>query len=221
MKERLLQRLAWWALIRLTYGVWKRRRQAHARPPPPLAPSLDALVGRTPLIELRALSRATGCRILAKCEFLNPGGSVKDRIAVALVDALEASGALRPGGTIVEATGGNTGIGLALVARSRGYGLTVTLPDCISREKIELLETLGATVRPRSSATCALVEHFYRRPLGLSTPSFATFLHPFCSLRHWALTTCWASLTPPLTPPFSHPRWWPCRLWPFLTNNTT
>jgi len=104
-------------------------------------------IGRTPLIRLRHLSEATGCEILGKAEFMNPGGSVKDRAALALIEDAERSGALQPGGTIVEGTAGNTGIGLVLVGASRGYRSIFIVPDNFSHEKTDLLKTLGAEVR--------------------------------------------------------------------------
>jgi cysteine synthase A len=104
-------------------------------------------IGRTPLIRLKHLSEATGCEILGKAEFMNPGGSVKDRAALALIEDAERSGALRPGGTIVEGTAGNTGIGLVLVGASRGYKSIFIVPDNFSHEKTDLLKTLGAEVR--------------------------------------------------------------------------
>jgi cysteine synthase A len=104
-------------------------------------------VGNTPLIRLRHLSEATGSEILGKAEFMNPGGSVKDRAALALVEDAERSGALRPGGVIVEGTAGNTGIGLALVGLSKGYRSLFIVPDNFSHEKTDLLKTLGAEVR--------------------------------------------------------------------------
>ncbi len=104
-------------------------------------------IGRTPLIRLRALSEATGCEILGKAEFLNPGGSVKDRAALGIVLDAERSGALRPGGTIVEGTAGNTGIGLALVGNTRGYRTIIVVPDNISQEKIDGLRAMGAELR--------------------------------------------------------------------------
>ena len=107
-----------------------------------------ALVGNTPLVRLRALSAATGCEVLGKAEFMNAGGSVKDRAALYLVALAERAGALRPGGTVVEGTAGNTGIGLAHVCNSRGYKLVIYMPDTQSQEKVELLRTLGADVRP-------------------------------------------------------------------------
>jgi cysteine synthase A len=104
-------------------------------------------VGRTPLIRLNGPSAETGCEILGKAEFLNPGGSVKDRAARAIVMDAERRGDLRPGGTIVEGTAGNTGIGLAHVANERGYRCVIVMPDNQSPEKHQLLEALGAQVR--------------------------------------------------------------------------
>src|SRR6266568_6272367 len=103
-------------------------------------------IGRTPLIRLNAVSKGHQPLILAKAEFLNPGGSVKDRIGIAMIDSAEKKGLLRPGGTIVEPTSGNTGLGLALVAALRGYRCIFTIPDKQSREKVNLLKAFGARV---------------------------------------------------------------------------
>ncbi|MDE2362471.1 MAG: cysteine synthase A [Hyphomicrobiales bacterium] len=108
------------------------------------APNVIDAIGNTPLIELRAASRATGCRILGKAEFMNPGGSVKDRAALAIVRDAEARGLLRPGGTIVEGTAGNTGIGLALVANALGYRTVIVIPETQSQEKKDMLRLQGA-----------------------------------------------------------------------------
>ncbi|HTV50258.1 MAG TPA: cysteine synthase A [Steroidobacteraceae bacterium] len=107
---------------------------------------LIGAIGDTPLIRLRALSEETGCQILGKAEFLNPGGSVKDRAARAIIEDAERRGVLRPGGTVVEGTAGNTGIGLAHVCRARGYHCVIVMPDNQSPEKYQLLEMLGAEV---------------------------------------------------------------------------
>ena len=104
------------------------------------------LVGNTPLVRLSSVTEGIGATVLAKVEYLNPGGSVKDRIAVRMVDDAEASGALRPGGTIVEPTSGNTGIGLALVAQQRGYRCVFVCPDKVGKEKIDVLKAYGAEV---------------------------------------------------------------------------
>ncbi|EQC28052.1 cysteine synthase [Saprolegnia diclina VS20] len=105
-------------------------------------------VGRTPLIKLGSLSALTGCNILAKAEFMNPGGSVKDRAALYVVEGQEKAGLLAPGGTVVEGTAGNTGIGLAHVCAAKGYNCVIYMPDTQSAEKIQALRILGADVRP-------------------------------------------------------------------------
>jgi cysteine synthase A len=112
-----------------------------------VADGLAGAIGHTPLIRLRGPSEATGCTILGKAEFMNPGGSVKDRAGLAIIEAAERSGALRPGGTIVEGTAGNTGIGLTLVANARGYRAVIVMPETQSREKIDFLRMIGADLR--------------------------------------------------------------------------
>jgi cystathionine beta-synthase len=109
-------------------------------------PDIVATIGNTPLIRLNSVGRELPCQLLAKVEFFNPGGSVKDRIGPAIIEAAERSGALRPGGTIVEATSGNTGVGLALAAATRGYRCIFVMPDKMSQEKIQLLRAFGARV---------------------------------------------------------------------------
>ncbi|MFK7897603.1 MAG: cysteine synthase A [Myxococcota bacterium] len=104
-------------------------------------------IGETPLIRLERASALTGCEILGKAEFLNPGGSVKDRAALAIVEDAEARGVLRPGGTIVEGTAGNTGIGLALVGNARGYKTVIVIPETQSQEKKDMLRLCGADLR--------------------------------------------------------------------------
>ena len=104
-------------------------------------------IGKTPLIRLKRASDATGCEILGKAEFLNPGGSVKDRAALAIVEDAEAAGRLRPGGVIVEGTAGNTGIGLALVGNARGYRTVIVMPETQSQEKQDFLRLVGAELR--------------------------------------------------------------------------
>ncbi|AGK50058.1 MULTISPECIES: cysteine synthase A [Burkholderia] len=104
-------------------------------------------VGRTPLIRLAKLSAQTGCEILGKAEFMNPGGSVKDRAARYIIEDAERRGVLKPGGTVVEGTAGNTGIGLAHLCAARGYRCVIVIPQTQSPEKMEVLRTLGADVR--------------------------------------------------------------------------
>jgi cysteine synthase A len=108
------------------------------------APDVIALIGNTPLVTLKGPSAETGCTILGKAEFLNPGGSVKDRAALFIIEDAERRGTLKPGGTIVEGTAGNTGIGLAVVAAARGYKTIIVMPDTQSREKQDTLRALGA-----------------------------------------------------------------------------
>ncbi|KAI2623859.1 cysteine synthase [Hypomontagnella submonticulosa] len=113
-----------------------------------VAKGLTGAIGNTPLIRMNTLSEQTGCEVLGKAEFMNPGGSVKDRAALYVVLDAEERGALRPGGTVVEGTAGNTGIGLAHVCRSRGYQLVIYMPNTQSQGKIDLLRLLGAEVYP-------------------------------------------------------------------------
>jgi cysteine synthase A len=111
------------------------------------ADGLEQAIGHTPLIRLRRASEATGCTILGKAEFMNPGGSVKDRAAMAIIADAQARGVLQRGGTIVEGTAGNTGIGLTLVANARGYRSVIVMPETQSREKIAFLRMIGADLR--------------------------------------------------------------------------
>lgn len=101
------------------------------------------LIGNTPLVKLKRASEETGCTILGKCEFLNPGQSVKDRAALGIVEAAEASGSLQPGGIIVEGTAGNTGIGLCLVGKAKGYEVKIVMPRTQSQEKKDTIRLLG------------------------------------------------------------------------------
>jgi cysteine synthase A len=107
---------------------------------------VEGHIGRTPLLRLRHLSELTGCEIVGKAEFMNPGGSVKDRAALGIIENAEARGVLEPGATIVEGTAGNTGIGLTVVGKAKGYRIVIVIPDTQSVEKISLLRTLGAEV---------------------------------------------------------------------------
>lgn len=104
-------------------------------------------IGNTPLIHLKAASEATGCTILGKAEFQNPGGSVKDRAALAIIEDAEAKGLLRPGGTIVEGTAGNTGIGIALVGNAKGYRSVIVMPETQTQEKQDMIRMCGAELR--------------------------------------------------------------------------
>src|SRR4051794_32241959 len=102
-------------------------------------PTILELVGDTPIVRLDRLTPPGGARILAKLEFLNPGGSVKDRIGLGMIEAAEREGRLKPGGTIVEPTSGNTGVGLAMAAAGKGYRCIFVMPDKMSQEKISML----------------------------------------------------------------------------------
>lgn len=122
-----------------------------------------ALVGGTPLVELASLSRATGCRIFAKAEFLNPGGTSKDRVALQMIEEAERAGRLRPGGTVVEGTSGSTGIALAALCRARGYRCLIVMPDDQAAEKVRLLRQFGAEVEVVKPAGIANPGHYYNR----------------------------------------------------------
>ncbi|WP_420608088.1 cysteine synthase A [Novosphingopyxis sp.] len=122
-------------------------------------PSLD-LIGNTPLVKLEGPSRESGCEIFGKCEFANPGASVKDRAALYIVRDAERRGALKPGGTIVEGTAGNTGIGLALVGNALGYGTIIVMPETQSREKMDTLRALGAELVTVPAAPFSNPGHF-------------------------------------------------------------
>ena len=113
--------------------------------PPRVARGLLSLIGNTPMVEITRLDAGVS-RLFLKIESANPGGSIKDRPALAMVEAAERDGKLQPGGVIVEATAGNTGLGLALVAAAKGYRLTLVIPDKMSREKISHLRAMGAEV---------------------------------------------------------------------------
>jgi cysteine synthase len=121
-----------------------------------------AAIGNTPLIRLRSFSEATGCEILGKAEFMNPGGSVKDRAALAILNAAERSGALQPGGTVVEGTAGNTGIALAHLCHARGYRAVIVMPDNQSPEKYQALEALGVQPRKVKPVPYADNNHYQR-----------------------------------------------------------
>jgi len=125
-----------------------------------IAEQVADLVGNTPLLKIRSLSSETGATIIGKLEQFNPLSSVKDRIAVAMIDAAEKSGQLKPGGVIIEPTSGNTGIGLAFIAAARGYRLILTMPDTMSIERRKLLKAFGAelVLTPGSSGMSGSIE---------------------------------------------------------------
>jgi cysteine synthase A len=123
-------------------------------------PDVTNLIGNTPLLHLRQISEQTGCTILGKAEFLNPGGSVKDRTALGIIRAAEKSGELRPGGRIVEGTAGNTGIGLTLLANALGYKSSVVMPITQSKEKIDSLEILGADLHLVNATSYSDPKHY-------------------------------------------------------------
>ncbi|MDX2143409.1 MAG: cysteine synthase A [Rhodospirillaceae bacterium] len=130
--------------------------------PSPVAADVGAAIGATPLIKLRRASELTGCLILGKAEFMNPGGSIKDRTALYIVDDAERRGLLKPGGVIVEGTAGNTGIGLTVVARARGYATVIVIPTTQSQEKKDALRLLGADVREVPAVPAAHPDHYVK-----------------------------------------------------------
>ena len=144
-----------------------------------------AAVGHTPLIRLRRASEATRCEILGKAEWLNPGGSIKDRTALGLLIDAEKRGLVRPGGTLVEGTAGNTGIGLALVGASRGYRSIIVMPETQSAEKIDALRLTGADVRLVPAAKFADPKHYVHvaralaDSLNAKSPGSAWFANQF------------------------------------------
>ena len=139
--------------------------------PAAVSKTLD-LIGNTPLVLLKGPSEAAGCEIWGKCEFANPGASVKDRTALWIVRDAEANGTLKPGGTIVEGTAGNTGIGLALVANALGYKTIIVIPETQSREKMDTLRALGAELVLVPAAPYSNPGHFVHtsRRLAAETP---------------------------------------------------
>ncbi|MCB1630316.1 MAG: cysteine synthase A [Pseudomonadales bacterium] len=123
---------------------------------------LADLIGNTPLVRLRRASELTGCEILGKAEFMNPGGSVKDRTALGIVRDAEERGLLRPGGRIVEGTAGNTGIGLSLLANALGYRTTIVIPETQSPEKIDMLMLCGADLKLVPAVTASDPNHYVK-----------------------------------------------------------
>src|SRR5438132_6443284 len=123
-------------------------------------PAILSLIGNTPLVEITRLDTGP-CRLFVKLESQNPGGSIKDRIALSMIAAAEQDGRLKSGGTVVEATAGNTGLGLALVARAKGYRVLLVIPDKMSAEKVLHLKALGAKIRmTRSTVTKGHPEYY-------------------------------------------------------------
>src|SRR5579885_3535816 len=147
-------------------------------------------IGGTPLIKLRHASRITGCTILGKAEFMNPGGSVKDRAALAIVNDAAAKGTLRPGGVIVEGTAGNTGIGLALVANALGYRTVIVMPETQSQEKKDMLRLCGADLRLVAAVPYANPMNYVRyserlaQEIAASEPKGAIWANQFDNLAN-------------------------------------
>lgn len=129
---------------------------------PAIAPSVVDLIGNTPLIRLNKASEMTGCEILGKAEFLNPGGSVKDRAAIGIIRDAEKKGLLKPGGTIVEGTAGNTGIGLAMVASALGYRTVIVFPRTQSKEKRDAIRLMGAELIEVDAVPYSNPNHYAR-----------------------------------------------------------
>ncbi|MDO9354150.1 MAG: pyridoxal-phosphate dependent enzyme, partial [Solirubrobacteraceae bacterium] len=128
---------------------------------PGIHADITTAFGNTPLVRLNRVAEGVGATVLAKLEFYNPASSVKDRLGIAIVDAAEASGELKPGGTIVEATSGNTGIALAMVGAARGYKVILTMPASMSKERRMLLKAFGAELvltDPTKGMTNAIAE---------------------------------------------------------------
>lgn len=154
-------------------------------------------VGNTPLIKLRRLSEETGCTILGKAEFLNPGGSVKDRAALGMILDAEERGAIKPGGVIVEGTAGNTGIGLALVGNARGYRTVIVIPETQSQEKKDMLRLCGAELREVPATKFADPNHYVHTAerlgaeLAESEPNGAFYANQWDNLanRGWHIRT--------------------------------
>src|ERR1700745_2467205 len=133
---------------------------SHSFPPQIDNPAILSLIGKTPLLEITRFDTGV-CQLFLKLETQNPTGSIKDRMALAMVEAAERHGDLKPGGTIIEATAGNTGLGLALVASAKGYHVVLVIPDKMSQEKISHVKALGAEVRvTRSDVTRGHPEYY-------------------------------------------------------------
>jgi cysteine synthase len=151
---------------------------------------LTHCIGNTPLIRLNRISDATGCEILGKAEFMNPGGSVKDRAALGIVRDAERRGTLKPGGIIVEGTAGNTGIGLAVVGNSLGYRSVIVMPDNQSKDKVDTLRAYGAEVRLVPAVPFKDPNHFVHQSgrlaaeLQASSPNGAAWANQFDNLAN-------------------------------------
>src|SRR5215212_4401518 len=133
-----------WTKHRISIRLWRMETRTDVIPA--IKDSILGAIGDTPLVRLSRIGAGLRPQLVAKVESLNPGGSIKDRIAVALLEAAERDGSLQPGGTIIEPTSGNTGTGLAIAARLRGYRVIAVMPDKMSKEKIDLLRAYGAEV---------------------------------------------------------------------------
>lgn len=155
-----------------------------------IAETFDQLIGNTPLIRLQKISNKTKCNILGKCEFMNPGGSIKDRTALGIIRDAEEAGTLAKGGTIVEGTAGNTGIGITLIANSLGYRSVVFMPMNQSREKIEQLEMLGAELHLVQSTKYQDPNHYthsarrYAQQLNAKKPGSAIYADQFNNIAN-------------------------------------
>lgn len=151
----------------------------------PALPNIVAAIGHTPLIKLRRASELTGCTILAKAEFTNPGGSIKDRTAKFIIEDAEAKGLLQPGGVIVEGTAGNTGIGLTVVGHAKGYRTVIVMPETQSQEKKDALNLLGADLRLVKAVPAADPNHYVKfsrrlaEELAQSEPNGAIWANQF------------------------------------------
>src|SRR4051812_30016989 len=138
--------------------------QSHQKPP-----SILSLIGDTPLVEITRLDTGL-CQLFLKLENYNPSGSIKDRIALSMIEAAERDGLLQPGGTVVEATAGNTGLGLALIAGAKGYKIILVIPDKMSQEKIAHVRALGAEVRLTRSDVMRGHPEYYQDMAARSPP---------------------------------------------------
>ena len=157
----------------------------------PALPDIVAAIGHTPLIKLRRASELTGCTILAKAEFTNPGGSIKDRTAKFIIEDAEAKGLLRPGGVIVEGTAGNTGIGLTVVGHAKGYRTVIVMPETQSQEKKDALNLLGADLRLVKAVPAADPNHYVKfskrlaEELAQSEPNGAIWANQFDNVANF------------------------------------